>query len=577
MSACWLSPTFEAPTPERVVGPDNRWLVSYRLEFELSQAVVENSKLVPRKKLKSSSAVQAAPHHQQPTDDLLLLGDGFPSKELDAIRNLCENVTNERILWSLSDAIAISDAVAITFIASDLSSGFSRSATKICRPSQKCLSWFCPCERSPRALLSTMDLFLALIHIPEDSDKGNDEPLASANYCLSLYDAGTRSEKQHQGDAAALAFSLSRHCDIPLSQRYEFIQGLLWGRSAQDTATKVVYNAQLAAMAFQRGVRGGAVGEIFDPKIAAWMLDTNSTPECLEFSSIAKRFAPQSAAFMINSLERADSGSRRSLRSVIAHALSALSLSIHVAGVMQEKLENDGTWDAFSSIESPLAGILASMEVHGLVFLTQVVQSARLALEARAKNLASAAHQAAGGYQFSLTSPAQVSHCLFGRLKLCPPKNVSTLSKKHLPTGEDVIKEMKRTSPHPILDLITQHRSVSKVLNSYVNRLQEDISLCGNVSQRQHPSQHRFVHPHWHQCSVRTGRLVRVHIVASVAICFLFLLLYPWRSRAPIPICRTCPRQKNAQTSQSTYATRSLLRTDLFWSALTTIKLKCAC
>jgi len=145
----------------------------------------------------------------------------------------------------------------------------------------------------------------------------------------------------------------------------------------------------------------------------------------------------------------------------------------------------------FRDLESPLAEVLARMELEGIALDTEAlgVQSRELAGELA--TLLKEIHELAGG-EFNVGSPPQLRDVLFDRLGL-PTKGVKR-TKTGYSTDVDVLTKL--AALHPLPAKILEYRSRAKLKSTYVD------ALPGLVD----PSTGRL-HTTFNQTVAATGRL----------------------------------------------------------------------
>jgi DNA polymerase-1 len=98
------------------------------------------------------------------------------------------------------------------------------------------------------------------------------------------------------------------------------------------------------------------------------------------------------------------------------------------------------------------------------------------------------------GEPFNLNSTQQLSHALFDILQLTPPDRTRKTASGHYSTAASVLEAMHKS--HPVVDLVLEHRELSKLLSTYVDALPQQIN----------PQTGR-VHTSFNQAGSRTGRL----------------------------------------------------------------------
>lgn len=159
--------------------------------------------------------------------------------------------------------------------------------------------------------------------------------------------------------------------------------------------------------------------------------------------------------------------------------------------VLKEKLEAAHLEKIYSEIELPLAEVLRSMEQEGvridvgaLKAYSQKLTEERDSLEQQIFLLA--------GTTFNISSPKQLGEVLYEQLKITdkPPKTAT----KQYSTAEDVL--LKLQGAHPIVPLILEYRSLSKLIGTYLDSFPNLIN-----------SQTGRLHTIYNQAVTATGRL----------------------------------------------------------------------
>ena len=145
----------------------------------------------------------------------------------------------------------------------------------------------------------------------------------------------------------------------------------------------------------------------------------------------------------------------------------------------------------FEEIEMPLVEVLSTMECNGVKIdsgnLQQISEQ-----QAREIELIRDQIYENAGKTFNIGSPKQLGDVLFDDLKIKAPSK-KTKSGQY-PTGEEVLQKV--VNAHPIVQLILDWRSLSKLKSTYVDALPELVSPIDGL-----------VHTSYNQAVTATGRL----------------------------------------------------------------------
>lgn len=117
-------------------------------------------------------------------------------------------------------------------------------------------------------------------------------------------------------------------------------------------------------------------------------------------------------------------------------------------------------------IEWPVIPVLARMEYEGIELDTQYLETFSIEIEDQISDL----EQLIYGYadkEFNISSPSQLADILFKELQL-PTKGIKK-GKTGFSTAASELDKLRGI--HPIIDLITQYREVTKLKNTYVDTL----------------------------------------------------------------------------------------------------------
>lgn len=159
--------------------------------------------------------------------------------------------------------------------------------------------------------------------------------------------------------------------------------------------------------------------------------------------------------------------------------------------LMAARLRDSQLEYLYNDVELPLVNVLMGMESEGVNIDVDALRdyaarlgSERNAIEQRIYELA--------GHQFNISSPRQLGEVLYEELKVTdkPPRTAT----KQYSTAEDVLA---RLAPrHEIIPLILEHRSLAKLVGTYLESFPKLIS----------PIDHRL-HTVYNQTVTATGRL----------------------------------------------------------------------
>lgn len=231
-------------------------------------------------------------------------------------------------------------------------------------------------------------------------------------------------------------------------------------------------------------------GMQFDTMIAAYLLE--STQRSLGLKDLAwsrLKAEMQSYQSLVGKGKNALTLDRLPIRQVADYACADADMTLRLKLDLGPELRSTGLEDLFERVEMPLVPVLVDMERNGVAVDVAYLMEFSRELYQRIRELEASIAEAAG-HSFNVASTQQLSTVLFGELKLTPTRRTKT----GYSTDADVLEELRGT--HPIVDLILEHRQMTKLKSTYVDAL----PLLVN------PRTGR-VHTSFNQTATSTGRL----------------------------------------------------------------------
>lgn len=203
-------------------------------------------------------------------------------------------------------------------------------------------------------------------------------------------------------------------------------------------------------------------GVVFDATLAGYLLNVNSNDYstqrlCAEYGVIYSAERLGESLFLLNK-------------------------------ALWEKIHEQGMYKVLAEIEIPLAEVLSSMEHEGIQMDTAALHQFGEELLPKIAGLEQDIYNAAG-HKFNIGSPKQLSVVLFEELGLPAGKKRKT----GYSTDADTLEGLR--DMHPIIPLIFEYRTLTKLYNTYVKGLEAAVSPDGRM------------HTTFKQTETRTGRI----------------------------------------------------------------------
>ena len=170
-------------------------------------------------------------------------------------------------------------------------------------------------------------------------------------------------------------------------------------------------------------------------------------------------------------------------------------LTYKLKNLLKSDLEKFNQIKLYNEIEIPLLKTLAKMEIEGInldvKFLKKLSERTTNELEDITKEIYELA-----GEEFNISSPKQLGVILFDKMKITnKPKKTKT---GQYSTSEEVLNEL--SSKSDLVKLVLKFRSISKLLNTYINSLPKQLDKSTNR-----------IHTEYVQTVASTGRLSSIN------------------------------------------------------------------
>lgn len=220
----------------------------------------------------------------------------------------------------------------------------------------------------------------------------------------------------------------------------------------------------LHAFAFENGIRVNKL--VFCCDLAGYLLNSQSSDYTVENLCLSYKV-----------IYRSDCGENADIASLAA-----------LCENLRRQLEQTQMMKLYEEIELPLCEVLASMEFYGVKADAEGIRAFGSELKAKIDELTQQIYEYAGE-EFNIASTKQLGVILFEKLGLPAKKK----TKSGYSTGAEVLEALE--DKHPIIPLILEYRTLTKLDSTYVEGLLKQIGPDGRV------------HSVFKQTETRTGRI----------------------------------------------------------------------
>lgn len=204
--------------------------------------------------------------------------------------------------------------------------------------------------------------------------------------------------------------------------------------------------------------------KIFDIGLMAYLI--NPLKSSYTYETIAKDYLGINFESEKNILGKNSLGKlvETNEKSAVNLACSAAFTARNASDILLDKLKEIKSERLYYEIERPLAVTLYRMEREGIIAnkeaLKQYGEQLGERLDVISENIFNEA-----GMEFNINSPKQLGEVLFEKMKLPNGKKTKT----GYSTSADVLEKLK--NEHPIIDMILEYRTLSKLKSTYADGL----------------------------------------------------------------------------------------------------------
>jgi len=233
-------------------------------------------------------------------------------------------------------------------------------------------------------------------------------------------------------------------------------------------------------------------GPMFDTMLAHYLVEPDLRHNMDYMALTYLNYQPVSIEALIGKKGKNQLNMRMvDLETIKEYAAEDADITLQLRNRLEPLLEQTDTRELFDTVEIPLVKVLAAIEAEGIKIDTKNLNAYSAELETEIRQVETEIYQLAGT-RFNIGSPKQLGEMLFDRMKLVDnPKQTKT--KQHS-TGEEILQKL--VNKHPIIQLILDYRSLTKLKSTYVDTLP---LLVNKKTGR--------VHSSFNQAVASTGRL----------------------------------------------------------------------
>ena len=233
-------------------------------------------------------------------------------------------------------------------------------------------------------------------------------------------------------------------------------------------------------------------GVYFDTMVAAYVLQPGQTSYNLEeLAQTYLKVRKKSYKELVSKDRKPITFSQVPLEKAKNYACEKIDIILRLKHILAEKIETSSQKALFQNIELPLIPVLADMQWWGVKIDSNYLRRLSNIFSDRLRNLERRIFKLAGE-EFNISSPAQLRHILFEKLKL--PVIKKTRGKTGYSTDAEVLNSLAVI--HPLPQEVINYRNLMKLKSGYIDALPKMVN----------PKTGR-IHTSYNQTVTATGRL----------------------------------------------------------------------
>jgi DNA polymerase-1 len=240
------------------------------------------------------------------------------------------------------------------------------------------------------------------------------------------------------------------------------------------------------------GVGVKVAGLTWDTMIAEWLISPSGEHglKSVTFRRLGVEMTP--ITDLIGTGSKQTTMDKVSIERAAPYAAADADMTLRLVPLQEPELEKVGVRQLFDAVEMPLVPVIVAMERAGIGLDTGTLKQMAQTLTERLERLQEDINAFLAA-PININSTQQLSQALFDQLGL-PADGISKTKSGHYSTAAAVLERLRGT--HPIIELILDHREISKLLGTYVEALPRLVN----------PATGR-IHTSFNQTGAVTGRI----------------------------------------------------------------------
>jgi DNA polymerase-1 len=258
---------------------------------------------------------------------------------------------------------------------------------------------------------------------------------------------------------------------------------------ADETIEKVGQNLKYDMIVLER--YGATVrGKLLDTMVMHYLLHPDKRHKMDLVSEEYLNYKPVPIESLIGKGKKQITMREVAVDKVVDYACEDADITLRLYHALWPELEEEKLTELYETVEAPLIPVLRDIELEGVNLDADFLREYSTTLTEELRRIEQEIYAAAGS-QFNIGSPKQIGEILFGRMGV--PYRGSRTKTGQYKTDEATLAEV--APEFPIVKQILRHRSLSKLIGTYVDALPLLMNEDGRI------------HSSFNQTIAATGRL----------------------------------------------------------------------
>ena len=310
-----------------------------------------------------------------------------------------------------------------------------------------------------------------------------------------VFDSETTNIDVYSAELVGLSFAIKAHeawyLSMPADQeecqkKLELLRHLFEDENILKIGQNLKYDISMLA---QYGI--SVKGPMFDTMLAHYLLEPEQRHNMDYLAEVYLNYLTIPIEDLIGKGRQQKTMREVPVELVKEYAAEDADITLQLYEKLLPLLKENGVEKLFYEIEMPLVPVLSRMEANGVRIDTENLQQISEAFGIEIHKIEEEIYKAAG-MPFNIASPKQLGEILFERLRI-DEKAKKTKTGQYA-TGEDVLQKLSHK--HPIIQMILDYRSFTKLKSTYLDALPALVNLKDGL-----------IHTSYNQAVTATGRL----------------------------------------------------------------------